>query len=377
MNRTLFIINVLFLLVGAYSNDINAQTLHAIIACNTKDQSIGTGMTSDMKNMRNAAQIIAAHLDCEYDEYTFDGSTCTKANITKCISDMDVNNEDIIMFFYGGHGTHAENNSQDPWPQMCMNTNIESLFFPVRSLQNIISQKKPKLSIIFTNCCNKEDAGVSIKPLYAQSSEATKLGNYNSSAFKKLFFENSGDVTMTSSKLGQYSWCGAQGGLFTNYLLEALDEIGTNKLPPTWAAICKSTHDKTLACNNLPGGAKQEPFYEINVTVKPNPDDGGSVTPPPPTNSTETLFKALQTLLNHKESKDKRLANISSVKNQYFTPNAHVITVGRNGTSKIMYEEVETFLRRLALSDNIKQINVLEGTDSDKNTIITVHEVRY
>lgn len=378
MKEIVFNFVALFSLIVGTAPNMHAQTLHAIIACNTTDRSIGTGMVSDMKNMRNAAQIIAANLECEYDEYVFDGPQCTKANLTKCISDMDVERDDIILFFYGGHGTHAQNNSEDPWPQMCMNTNIESLFFPVASLERLISNKQPKLRVILTNCCNKEANGVSIKPLYAQSTGATNLGRYNSEAFKKLFFENKGKVMMTSSKLGQYSWCTPEGGLFTNFLLDVLEEIGTNKLSPTWENVCKATHNKTYAYNTLPAGAKQEPYYEVKVNEQKGNSGSGSVPPPPSDNKrTESLFNALQTLINPTDSKDKRLSNIFSVANRYFTPDAHVVTVGRNGTSKIMYEEVEAFLRRLALSDNIKQINVLEGNEDSKNSLITVHEVLY
>ena len=76
-------------------------------------------------------------------------------------------------------------------------------------------------------------------------------------------------------------------------------------------------------------------------------------------------------------SKDQRLAKMSTILNKHFTSDAHVVTVGRNGTSKIAYEEAEEFLRRLALSNNIKQVNILEGSKTGKNSIITVHEVRY
>ena len=75
---------------------------------------------------------------------------------------MEVGRDDIVFFFYGGHGTHAFNNADDPWPQMCMNTNIESLFMPVASVDKLIAAKQPKLRIILTNCCNKEQTGVSI-----------------------------------------------------------------------------------------------------------------------------------------------------------------------------------------------------------------------
>lgn len=349
-----------------------AQTIHAIIACNTIDNSIGVGMTSDMRNMRNAIQIIVSTLDCEYEEQVFDGPVCTKENVTNYINNMVVERNDVIIFFYGGHGTHAMNNANDPWPQMCMNTNIESLFMPVASLDKLISAKQPKLSIIITNCCNKEQAGVSVKPLYAQSAGPTMQSDYNSAVFKKLFLDSKGKVMMTSSKLGQYSWCGPNGGLFTNYLLDVLDAVGMNKLNADWETICEATHDKTLACNSLPGGAKQEPYYIVRTDESHGGSNGTNNK-----RNTGDLFNALQVLVNHNLSKNERLGKISEIQAMYFSNDAHVVTVGRNGTSKIMYEDVPDFLRRLALSDNIKQINVLEGNNTGKNSLITVHEIRY
>lgn len=363
---------VLAVLAYGYITTAKAQTLHAIIACNTTDRSIGESMKRDMENMSNAIQIIMANFEYDFEMQQFDGTTCTKANITKYINDMEVGRDDIVFFFYGGHGTHAFNNADDPWPQMCMNTNIESLFMPVASVDKLIADKQPKLRIILTNCCNKEQNGVSIKPLYAQSEGPTTLSGYDPEAFRKLFLESKGKVMMTSSKLGQYSWCGEYGGLFTNYLLDVLDAVGMNKITPTWNAVCKTTQEQTLACNTLPGGAKQEPYFEIKITGEKNKKD---VIPPTP--STDNLYKALQVLVNHNYSKDERLDKIGLVLNKFFTPNAHVVTVGRNGTSRIMYEDVMDFLRRLALSDNIKRINVLDGNGNEKNSLITVHEVRY
>lgn len=363
---------VLAVLAYGYITTAKAQTLHAVIACNTTDRSIGESMKRDMENMSNAIQIIMANFEYDFEMQQFDGTTCTKANITKYINDMEVGRDDIVFFFYGGHGTHAFNNADDPWPQMCMNTNIESLFMPVASVDKLIADKQPKLRIILTNCCNKEQNGVSIKPLYAQSEGPTTLSGYDPEAFRKLFLESKGKVMMTSSKLGQYSWCGEYGGLFTNYLLDVLDAVGMNKITPTWNAVCKTTQEQTLACNTLPGGAKQEPYFEIKITGEKNKKD---VVPPTP--STDNLYKALQVLVNHNYSKDERLDKIGLVLNKFFTPNAHVVTVGRNGTSRIMYEDVMDFLRRLALSDNIKRINVLDGNGNEKNSLITVHEVRY
>lgn len=374
------IINLIYLTVvlGIFhltTPTISAQTLHAIIACNTTDRNIGNEMAIDMRNVRNQIQTIASILDCEYDEYALDGPNCTKAKITDIVKKMEVDqNKDIIFFYYGGHGSHANNNSDDPWPQMCMNTNIQSLYFPVKTLDKMIAEeKKPRLQVMIMDCCNQEQDGVSIKPLFgSKGNEATSLKNYNPAVFKKLFLETKGNVKITSSELGQLSWSRPNGSIFTNNIIEVFDEVGTGTLKDAnWLNICNKAQAMTFKVNDLPDGVKQKPYFEVKTDDTPAPPVEG------PTQSNTTLYKALQTLLTKDQSKEKRLANISSVKNKFFTSDAHIVTVGKNGTSKIMYEDVDAFLRRLALSDNIKQINVLDGNDKAKNTLITVHEVRY
>jgi hypothetical protein len=290
---------------------------------------------------------------------------------------MEVGRDDVILFFYSGHGTHATGNAEDPWPQMCMNTGIESLFMPVISVDKLLANKQPKLRIILTDCCNVEDSRVSIKPKLAQLSGPTSLKDFNTSAIKKLFLENKGKVIMTSSKLGQYSHsCNYNdfGSIFTNYVIEAFDGIG-QEVSPTWEAYCKAVHDMTLAYEFEDKSTKQEPYYMVSVNGSSQRND--DVRRIPSTSQKTDLFKALQTLVDHNSTEDQRLAKISDIQSKYFTSGAHVVTVGRNGTSKIMYEDVDDFLRRLALSSNIKQINILEGDNDGKNSIITVHEVRY
>ncbi len=363
-----FVVVLFFTLSGSR---VVAQTLHAIVACNTIDGSIGRGMVSDMRNMSNAIQTIAKIMNCDFEMEVFDGRICTKANITNYIKELEVESDDVVMFFYGGHGTHAYNNSSDPWPQMCMNTNIESMFMPVASVEKLIAAKNPRLRIIITNCCNKEQGGVSIKPLFAQSTGATMLSGYDASTFKKLFFESKGKVMMTSSKLGQYSWCNENGGVFTNDFIEVLDAVGKRRISDDWESVCNATKGKTFS-KVFNDGVKQEPYYQVSV----NGNRGKGNVPPPPTPTTDNLFSALQVMVSKNLSVDQRLGKMQGILSKYFTGEAKVVTVGRNGTSRVAYEDAEDFLRRLALSNSISQVNLLEGDKNGKNSFIMVHEVR-
>lgn len=373
MKRFISIVFALFL--GFTASNTSAQTLHALIFCNTIDPNIGEGMKKDMANIKQAIQTIAACLDCELELEAFDGAICTKENVIKCIDEMEVGRDDVVFFYYSGHGSHAINDS-DPFPQMCMNTNIESLWLPVAKVDKLLANKQPKLRIIITDCCNVKQQGVSIKPLFAQYDGATSLNNYNVAAFRKLFLNEKGKVIMTSSKLGEPSWCNSEnGGLFTCDFIDILDGVGHNRIEASWESVCKNTHDKTFARvipkREPPFSTKQEPYYVTNTS--PEKDPG---TNPHPYNNTETLFKALQTLVNKNLSVDARLKMMPAVLKQYFSSDAKVKTVGYNNTTIVDYEDAEVFLQRIILSPYIKQINIINGNINGKNSEITVHEVR-
>ena len=83
-------------------------------------------------------------------------------------------------------------------------------------------------------------------------------------------------------------------------------------------------------------------------------------------------------LLDVSHSEDWRLNQANNLANKYFTSDAKVATVGRNGSTIIEYESARDFLRRIAVSKLISKMNVIkEMTDSSgKRTYIKVQEIR-
>ena len=151
--RKSFAMCIIYILLGV--TIANAQTIHTIVFCNTIDQSIGQSMSIEFLNMKNQVRTWAGLIDYDEDHHELDGRNCTRANLKAVIDDMDVEPDDVILTFYGGHGSHAENDS-DPWPQYCMNSGFENQgnWVPMASLQKWIEAKHARLSVIISNCCN-------------------------------------------------------------------------------------------------------------------------------------------------------------------------------------------------------------------------------
>lgn len=354
---------------------LSAQTMHVVIFCNTIDQSIGESMKTEMNNMTNQMKTILGMLDYDEDFHQLYGPDCTRANLKSVIDEMYVEPDDVILTFYGGHGSHAENNESDPWPQYLMNSGFENQgnWVPMQALANWVKAKNARLSIILSNCCNVVQGATTIKPLWAMGGDYTKLEGLNADNYKKLFAQK-GFVMATSSKIPEPSWCcEALGGLFTADLCTSFDMVGKGTLQPTWDALLKKSYDLCVQRDIVDREGvhhKQHPLYKVNY--------GGGTEPkivPPRVDdrrSNDKIDQALIDILNDKVSKEKRLDMIQGMLNNAFAGVSHVLTVGKDMTTIVDNETPRTFLRRICLSPYIVQVNKLSVEDG----ILTVHEVR-
>lgn len=292
-----------------------------------------------------------------------DGNNCTKENIKNIIDELDVEPQDVVFTFYGGHGSHAMNNEEDPWPQFCMNTSDERKWLPMALVDKWVSAKNPRLSIVMANCCNKEQNGVSVKPMWANDDRATKLDGLNAEAFVKLF-NAKGRVMSTSSKLGQYSWCNPYGGLFTNQFWAAMQKLGEGKINPDWESLLnEASAELTIRTND--GTVKQNPYYKTYL-------NGKTTTKHIDKDKTNTLTAAISKLVDKSINQETRLAMIPDILNKHFKANSKVISVASDMTTNVDLEDAPDFLRRICLSPYIKGIAIL----NDNPLYLKVHELR-
>lgn len=363
---------IMCMLVGMKS--VNAQALHTIVFCNTIDESIGQSMRLEFLNMKNQVKTWAGLIDYDEDHHELDGVNCTRANLKAVIDEMDVEADDVILTFYGGHGSHAENDP-DPWPQYLMNSGFENQgnWVPMASLQKWIEAKNARLSVIISNCCNVVQSATTKKPLWAMGGDYTRLDGLNSQNFKKLFAAK-GTVMATSSKVPEPSWCGIpDGGLYTCDFIQAMKLVGTGAVAPDWNSVLNKAYELCAARDIVDSDGqhhKQHPYQKFYSR-------GGSVPPPaPPTPrprvDSDPLGQALLDILDKDKGQSDRLSMIPRIVSKYFGNYKKVMTVGTDMETAVDYEDPTDFLRRICLSPFIKRVNIVNR----QGEILTVHEVR-
>lgn len=372
--------NLLLLLISAFALTTNAQTLHFISMFDTNDQKIGSGMKTERMLINNEMQTIAGYLeefgyDSQFSDYY--GVNCGRSSLMQAINGLQVGSNDVVVFYYGGHGARAVNDS-DRFPQMCLGERNQGNWVPSSLIKNMIAKKNPRLTIVLTGCCNYPDNGVTIKSIIAQSGGYTSMANINKEAFKELFLNSKGIVQLTSSRAGEYSWCNDKGSFFALALLETLNDVGKGSVPPNWNSVCKQIK-RMVSSLNIPtqeGYVKQYPDYEVTTsTGGPTPKKDDTTIKRRVNDTNYDLTQDLEQLLDKSLSANTRLSMVPTVLNKHFASGAKVLTLGRDMSTVVDYEDAEVFLRRIALSPYIKQINVVEQSGS-KNTLVRVHEIR-
>ena len=364
--------------------DTQAQKFHQIIFCNTIDSKIGPTCARDEDRVVSEIGAIAESIGYEPVLYIYGGEKCTKENLMNVLNSLNCSANDVVLFYYSGHGIHAKGNMEDKFPQMCLKYSYseQENFVPVRVANEIITRKNPRLSIIMSDCCNDIDiyGGISVKS-NLQSRGINIVKRNSKENYHRLFVSSKGNIVATGCKLGQQSGCTMEdgiGGIFTYFFCEELVSQCENSSNVTWDNVLAGVK-KTVARETR---NEQEPYYVININGGGGSGGNTNVTPAPPSSqpafaTTSPFSQAVAELLST-QNLTTRANMVSRIMQKCFNnKTATIITLGRNLKTVVDYEQAKDYLTRLAANKKIIGINVLKDvTDQNGKSFITVTAVR-
>ncbi|MFQ5729717.1 MAG: caspase family protein [Waddliaceae bacterium] len=207
----------------------------AILCCDTCAEEIGDATCEDLKNMRAEVRRIAMYTESDLKEVVFEGQDLFPAKVMSLINGLSCHPDDIIIFYFTGHGYRTSSKEGNPWPNLFFTISKTGVDYD--KVGKMLISKKPRLLWTIADCCNnyagkKEVPFETKKSLYSKSVKHRVEKNY-----KKLFLESDGLIMIASSEAGGYSWCNSRGALYTCALLESI-QVETHKHKKvSWEAI--------------------------------------------------------------------------------------------------------------------------------------------
>jgi hypothetical protein len=227
-------------MAAIYRNEIDAfisnwsidekPTLHLMVVADTEDPDIGFSCALDKRKMTAEFEGIAQVLDIGISKHIIDGEYFSKQNVLSVINQIQPNPNDVILFYYSGHGFRWRN-QDDGYPQLFLKTNkydglSSETSMSLASVYQTLVTKGARLTIVLGDCCNSEVQMEQVTNANFLTMRATR--DYQLDNLSELILNSSGSVIATAASPGEAAYCNqSNGGFFTNSFLQAFrQEIG-------------------------------------------------------------------------------------------------------------------------------------------------------
>lgn len=381
MRRLLFITLVLF---GVSIMQLQAKTIHWLTFIDTTD-GVGKPEGGVGEIDQNTRKILYARwinlINASLSEQGYGvnivdiyGSKTSPENCKNIINDLQCDSEDIVMFYYVGHGT--ENTSISKFPLMLMAQTNVNKFIPLTWVHETLKKKGARLTISIGMCCNaRQGAPGRIAPTFGMNYGNTYIDQDMSQNIKKLFLNYRGDLIVTSASPTESSWaCDSNIGptdYFTLNLLAYFNNILPDDNNPNWEnmlteikkTVCEDVKNDAAIQRRYPGST-QTPIWDNHLIAANAP----SQTQPTPPNkeSTQTdditilktaLNKALAYISSNNADEMERIRAAKKIETA-FKGNMMVRIMSQDGDVVVDKEVISDYLGRISTSGLLMNVSV-------------------
>lgn len=382
MKKILFLFS--FLLTTA---SIDAQTIHWLLFIDTQDDRVGEidKLGRQVLNAHFVDEVNAALAPKGYkaDVRDFSDNRLTPENCKAAVEMMRVQPEDIIVFYYIGHGGRPTNEDPDknPYPQMCMGQHNPDKFIPLGWVYKQLSSKGARLSVTIGMCCNSL-SNITIKdaPTFSPNYGVTYMSGNKVARIQELFLGTKGNVLATSASPRQTSGCfNSPFGVidcYTATLCQIFDESLDN-------------YSKTLTWDNLlttmsdiidkKTDHEQTPIHEIHLAGASQPANKRPAQTTVPTSSNirnsddwkDTMTELFDVLISNMVSEQQRI-ELKERMEVLFAPNAQVRILGQDTETAVDRESASAYIGRLATSRLLLKVVVVDGELNANGQILSL-----
>lgn len=388
-----------FVLLGFTPMNVMGQTLHAIIFANTKNSTIGESVEVDFNRMELEMTTISRSIGYNLKKSYYYGTSesFSRNSLENVINGLNCSPNDIVFFYYSGHGGRAEN-EKTIFPEMCLFVNDEDLtsksqLYPLYDVYSRITAKKPRLTIVMGDLCNSVIEGF-YRNDNKSSKGATILSKGTCNVYQNLFLNAKGGIVVASSEPKYSSSCYVYqengkwytaGSFLTHSFLCVLQSFVDKGENISWEDL----FDKTIALTQYYTKDKehpQTPVYKLEISRVEGPVHNINTDPQPPipsndamTNQKDNIAYSLTTVCNQNIDRLERIHNISAAKSNFANTNAHVQVIGMDNKTIVNTCTVDSYLNYLSMAAKMEQVIVLDikQDSAGKVTYMKVHEIHY
>ncbi len=243
--------------VRTLTNQEKQTKMFLLLVANTNDKKIGKTCVIDKDNTQATLGEMAEFMGIQFVPTVIEGNDFSKANVDKAISGLRPGPNDIVVFYYSGHG-FSDTRDASTFPYMDLRDKSYQAFggqyaMNIEAVYQKIKAKGARLNLVLSDCCNNDPSQSSNISSEAPSTRVSSIG-WDKNKCLSLFINQKRSLLVTAAQKGELSaGNGADGGFFTYNFREALEKmvgIASKKANPTWDEIVADAKKGTIARAN-------------------------------------------------------------------------------------------------------------------------------
>lgn len=233
----------------------SARNLYSIIVADTNDEAIGTSVQADFNHVRTKMQEVANYIGLDLKEISIKGNSNKPSLVLESLRNAPIQNDDIVVFYYSGHGYRTNNKGSSPWPNLYFSTPDQGVKY--ETIISTLNSKHPRFLLTMVDVCNSFIPDNGAPPLVTREIVSAAQSTRIKTNYKHLFLDSVGSINITSSSAGEYSYGYTDGGLYTNAFLTTMTSMVNTKSSVQWDAIL----DKAASMVNQ----QEHPYFELHI----------------------------------------------------------------------------------------------------------------
>jgi caspase domain-containing protein len=240
--------------------------LHLLVVADTLDKEIGSSCAKDMKRMVETFGALTSYLGIKFLPKTISGKEYSKQNVQTAVNNLKPSPNDIVVFYYSGHGFRTPENlrrfpnlklknfrnlrqnfrdsvswiKKDRQDNITYSLNIEDIF-------NSIKKKGARFNLVMSDCCNNDIFSVNAKGSKPGKTKGSGI-EWSEDNVRTLFLNrNPMSVLATAAATGQKATSNDDfGGFFSYYFKTAMENYSSKlKNNVSWDVILQDAQKLT------------------------------------------------------------------------------------------------------------------------------------
>jgi len=233
-----FSISILIFSASCFGNADNEKAkIHVILATDLHADDLEKSVALDLKRVENVIAQICKYTHMEVNKKLFLGDKSDPAMLLNYIENLEVQHNDVIWFYFSGHGYRTKINESD-WPYLAFEKADVGLEY--REIGHTLKAKGARLTLLTADCCNNVMKISHAPKVFCHKKKIPKANVQQ--GYQQLFLKAQGFLMVASADAEEYSYADDDdGSSFTVAFARSLHTLTSTSNDLTWKVVLKQT----------------------------------------------------------------------------------------------------------------------------------------